>query len=114
MSSEFIEDYRFGRIVIEGETYTDDLILLGKEVKPKWWRKRGHSLSEDDLQDVIDFKPDLLIVGTGSSGNMSVPSTLPERLDFKVVSYPTKEAIKRYNRKILKNDNIAGAFHLTC
>ena len=45
-----IERYSFGIIVIDGKTYTDDLIILpdGKILKP-WWRQQGHQLTMDDL-----------------------------------------------------------------
>ncbi|TXT59784.1 MAG: hypothetical protein BAJALOKI2v1_170038 [Promethearchaeota archaeon] len=115
MTPEFIQQYRFGKIVIEGKTYENDVILLGKEVVPNWWRNRGHRLAKKDLEKIIEFKPDLLIVGKGHSGNMSVPSGLPGELNFKVEKYDTNKAVKVYNDKIKKsNQKISGAFHLTC
>jgi len=114
MSSEFINDYKFGRIKIENKTYTDDIIILGKNVKPKWRRLKGHNLAKDDLNEVIIYGPDLLIVGTGTYEKMQVPSNLSEKLNFKVISYPTKEAVEKYNQEIKENKRIAGAFHLTC
>ncbi len=114
MSSNFIEDYSFGNIVIEGESYTDDVILLGDEVKPGWWRKSGHRVVKGDLGEVLTYDPDILVIGTGSSGRMSVPSALSKKLDFKVESYPTKKACERYNGLIKGHKRIAGAFHLTC
>ena len=114
MSSDFITEYSFGRIVIENNIYIDDIILLGKKIKPKWWRKTGHNLLKKDLEDVIEYEPELLIIGTGAYGMMKVPSKLPKELKFKIVACPTKEAIKRYNREIKNVTKIAGAFHLTC
>jgi len=114
MDSEFIKDYSFGRIEINNHSYSNDIILLGKEVIPDWWRERGHSLSKKDLEKVIDYDPELLIVGTGNSGRMSVPSNLPKELDFKVKSYPTAKAVEKYNKELRDDKKIAGAFHLTC
>ncbi|MFX1257431.1 MAG: Mth938-like domain-containing protein [Promethearchaeota archaeon] len=114
MSSEFINNYEFGRIVIENKSYTDDLILLGRNVKPKWWRKSGHSLDKKDLEKILDYKPDLLIIGTGTYGMMKISSKLSKKLNFKIIAYPTKEAVKKYNQEIKGEKKIAGAFHLTC
>ena len=114
MKSEFINDYKFGKITILNKTYSDDIILLNRKVEQKWWRKEGHSLSIEDLNKVIDFKPDLLIIGTGDSGLMKVPLELYESLNCEVVSLPTSEAVKKYNSEIKENKKIAGAFHLTC
>ena len=112
--SEFIQDYKFGRIVIDDETYTNDVILLNREVIPDWWRKSGHRLHEEDLTKVKEYGPDLLIVGTGNTGNMKVPKKLRKALDIEMEVYPTERAVKKYNQKLQSNEKIAGAFHLTC
>ncbi len=114
MSSDFISSYKFGEIIIENKTYTDDIILLGKDVEPKWWRKEGHNLTKEDLGKILGYEPDLLIVGTGAYGMMKVPSNLTKNLNFKVIARPTKEAMEKYNQEIKRNNKIAGAFHLTC
>lgn len=114
MSSELIKEYRFGRIIIEHKTYHEDVILLDKIVIPNWWRKKGHSLTKEDLNQVLDYKPELLIIGTGNSGLMNIPPDLTKDLNFSVISLPTPEAVKKYNQEIKKNKKIAGAFHLTC
>lgn len=114
MSSEFINSYEFGRIIIENKTYTNDIILLGKDVKPKWWREKGHNLIKEDLKGVIEYKPELLIVGTGAYGMMKISSNLSKQLNIKIESYPTKDAVKKYNQEIKSDKKIAGAFHLTC
>ena len=114
MSLEFISEYSFGRIVIESNIYVDDIILLGKKIKPKWWRKSGHSLIKEDLEDVIEYEPDLLIIGTGSYGMMNIPSSLSKKLNFEVIAYPTNKAVIKYNQEIKGETRIAGAFHLTC
>ncbi len=114
MNSKFIEDYSFGKIVIDGELYNDDVILLGNKVIDGWWRERGHRVNESDLEEVITYDPNILIIGTGNSGRMRVPSDLPKKLGFKVESYPTKKASERYNKLIRSDKKIAGGFHLTC
>ncbi len=114
MKSEFISDYKFGRITILSKTYSDDIILLDSKVVPKWWRKEGHNLSKEDLNKILDYKPELLIIGTGDSGLMKVPQELTTNLNFEVISLPTSEAVKKYNFEIKGNKKIAGAFHITC
>ena len=114
MSSEFISDYQFGKIVIQGKTYTKDVILLGKKVIPNWWRDKGHLLSKEDLKKVFEYDPDLLIIGTGHSGNMTVPKELQDELKYETLIQQTTSAVKSYNEKLKKDKKIAGAFHLTC
>lgn len=114
MGSTFIEDYSFGRIVIDGKTYKDDVILLEENVISPWWREKGHRVLEEDLDKVLEHDPEILIIGTGSSGRMKVPSELPKSLDFEVEWHPTKRACERYNELFQKDKKIAGGFHLTC
>ncbi len=114
MTSKHIQEYSFGKIIIDGVMYTDDVILLGEDVKSGWWRKEGHRLHTEDLQDVIGYGPELLIIGTGNSGRMTVPSDVESRLDFEVGSYLTEKACEKYNLAIRKNTRVAGALHLTC
>ena len=114
MAPEFISGYEFGKIIIENKTYTSDLIILGTKVKPKWWRKSGHNLVKDDLKEVVEYRPETLIIGTGAYGMMTISADLSKNLDFEILSYPTKEAVEKYNQEIKREKNIAGGFHLTC
>lgn len=111
---KFIREYDFGTININGNVYENDVILLGKKVVPNWWRDKGHELKAEDLEQVKDFNPDLLIIGQGYYGRMSVPNDLKNELDVDFESHKTKEAIEIYNDKVTSGKKIAGAFHLTC
>ena len=114
MSEIFIEAYSFGSIIILGKTYQKDVLLLGKQVISDWWRERGHKVSIEDLKEVIEYQPELLIIGTGQSGKMKVPSDMDQELGFPVKSYPTGDACKNYHRELERGTRVAGAFHLTC
>lgn len=110
-----IESYSFGRMVIGGKVYTADLIIIGEEIFPNWWRREGHSLCPEDLKLVIERRPEILIIGTGAYGAMDVPyetEKFLEDLEIKVIWNPTAEAVEIFNR--LAGQKIAGAFHLTC
>ncbi|OQY18037.1 MAG: hypothetical protein B6I35_13630 [Anaerolineaceae bacterium 4572_32.2] len=49
MSTSQIESYRFGRIIIDGQTHSKDVIILPDRVIENWWRQEGHALHLDDL-----------------------------------------------------------------
>jgi hypothetical protein len=61
-----IEEYRFGRIVIDGDVQTRDVILLPDRIVRNWWRADGHKLVMSDLDDVLEELPEHLLVGTGA------------------------------------------------
>jgi hypothetical protein len=111
-----IESYEFGRIVIDGQTYTADLILLPGRVLQGWWREEGHLLQSADLEAVLDAKPDLLIVGQGAYGRMSIAGEAVRTVEsggIKMVAAPTEEAVERYN-SVPTDRTVAAALHLTC
>ena len=59
-----IDSYGFGEIVVDGQRYTSDVIIYPDRVDSSWWRKEGHRLSIEDLEDIVKAKPETLIVGT--------------------------------------------------
>ena len=75
-----LEPISGGRILIDGREYRSDVIILPEGIKTDWWRLEGHLLQVADLKDVLDAAPDVLIVGTGSSGLMRVADEVAERL----------------------------------
>ena len=110
-----IDSYSFGRIVIDGKTYTSDLIIFPGRVLSPWWRKEGHLLQMEDLEEVLREGPDVLIVGRGYSGVMKVPQGLIDelaRLGIDVIAERTTEAVKIFNE--YKGKGVVAALHLTC
>src|ERR671919_1068820 len=65
-----IDGYQFGRVLVDGQEETRDIIVLPHRVVRNWWRKDGHSLVIEDLEAVLDELPQRLVVGTGASGQM--------------------------------------------
>ncbi len=53
-----IDSYSFGRIVINGKTYTSDVIIYPGRVDASWWRKEGHLLQLEDVAEALQAKPD--------------------------------------------------------
>ena len=112
-----IDEYAFGRMVVEGKTYRKDLILLPEGVREDWWRDEGHSLVEADLADVFQAKPEVLVIGTGAHGVMGVPPAVRRALEeagIQAIIERTGEAVERYNALAAGGTRVAGAFHLTC
>ena len=87
-----IEKYEFGRIVIDGKEYTDDVRIIDGKVLPKWWRKEGHFLYVGDLKEVFSKPVKILVVGTGHSGVMKVGESV--RADIRTI--PRRIAYGRY------------------
>ena len=111
-----IDSYKFGQIIIDGKKYVSDLIIYPDHIDFKWWRKEGHTLQKEDLIDVINYKPEVLIVGTGSPGLMKVTSLTKKYLESKNISLivqNTEKACVTYN-DFNDKSNVVVALHLTC
>src|SRR2546425_9859078 len=90
-----IEDYEFGKVTVDGNEQRKDLIVLPGRVVSNWRRKDGHSLVMEDLEEVPDDLPELLILGTGHDGQMRPkPQTIDELRErgIQVEVMPTGEA----------------------
>jgi A/G-specific adenine glycosylase len=110
-----LEDYTFGRVVVDGEEETKDVIVLPERVVRNWWRRDGHALVLDDLEAVLEELPARLIIGTGAEGRMKPdPSTLAqlEERGIEIEVLPTGEAVRRYGAS--NPAETAAALHLTC
>ncbi|MFN4197076.1 MAG: Mth938-like domain-containing protein [Caldimicrobium sp.] len=113
--------YTFGKLIFKGTSFTKDLILLIKpnfeKILYPWWRKEGHLLQEEDLEEVFAFQPKYLIVGKGAYGVMQLSPKVIDRAKkegIQVEAYLTQEAIYHFNELLKSGFAIAGAFHLTC
>ena len=110
-----IEGYSFGRVLVDGEEHTKDVIVLPNRVVGEWWRRDGHSLVIEDLEDVLDELPERLILGTGAYGRMRPDPSALEQLrarEIEVESLPTPDAVERFGQ--LDQARTAAALHLTC
>jgi len=111
-----IESYDFGTIVIDGRKFGSDLVIYPDRIHENWWRGEGHTLSVDDVKEIVEAKPEVLVVGTGYSGFMKIhPDTenfLKSR-GIKLIAAKTEKACKTYN-ELSKSRRVVAAFHLTC
>ena len=111
-----IDSYEFGRIVVNGKRYDSDLIVFSDKVRSGWWRKEGHRLHVEDLKEVLEVKPEVLVVGTGYSGLMTVPPETRKYIESKGIELmvqKTTEACETFNR-LGKSREVVAALHLTC
>lgn len=112
-----IEQYSFGNIVINGVSYINDIKIIQGKVISEWWRKRGHFVDVDDIQDILKSKPDILVLGKGSPGQMRSTDTLREFLEknnIELIEEKTVEAIETFNRLLKQGKNVSAGFHLSC
>jgi hypothetical protein len=113
---QVIDSYSFGSIAIDGRHYSSDVIIYPDHVDSSWWRKQGHNLCLEDLEDVLRYQPEVLVVGQGKPGRMKVGNDVVEQLrqrGIEVVVSPTPKAVQSYN-ELCDDKKVVAALHLTC
>jgi len=111
-----IESYAFGRMDVDGRTYTSDLIIFPGRINDSWWRKSGHIVCLEDIEDVFKAEPEVLVIGTGFYGIVKVEEEVKRRArsqGIELIIEKTKKAVQSFNEFASKKKTI-GAFHLTC
>lgn len=112
-----IRKYSFGSISVDGNTYTEDLIIYPDRISESWWRKSGHMLQVEDLAEVLTDPPEVLIVGQGDSARMQLDPRVGgvlEGLNIELIAAPTKRACEKFNELTEQGKKVVAALHLTC
>lgn len=112
-----IDSYKFGEIIINGQKYKKDVIILNNKVLSPWWRREGHSLLKEDLIETLRTKPEILIIGNGAVGMMKMTEELREFIEEKGIQclgFNTAQACNEFNKFKDSGEKVAAALHLTC
>ena len=114
-----IDNFSFGNIKIDGETYDQDVVIdrgkvrLRKKKPSKPYRAEyGHTPLS--VEEKIPWKCKRLVVGTGEQGSLPVmPAVLAEaeRRGVEVIAVPTAKAIQLLSRG---KDGMNAVLHITC
>ena len=111
-----IDRYEFGLIVIDGETFKNDVMIWPGRVKDDWWRQESHFLQRQDVAEALAANPQVLVVGMGDPGKMQVDPALAVYLrdrGVELMAHPTREACRLIN-ELSGTRRLAAALHLTC
>lgn len=108
-----IESYEFGKYLINGTVYEYDIKIINNKIK-KW---HNHNMSKEDILDLVEAKPELIIIGTGAYGVIKVSKDIKELIKakgIKLIIEKTEQACEEYNKAEKKGINVAAIFHGTC
>ena len=65
-SKNFIRNYENNKLYIGKTTFSHNL-LISEESIGKWVINDINNLANDDMKDILLFKPEIIIIGTGKS-----------------------------------------------
>ncbi len=52
----YITHYSFGRMTIDGEEYTNDVLILADKTYDNWYREKGHLLQPQDIDELLAYQ----------------------------------------------------------
>lgn len=115
-----IEDFSFGSIQIDGETYEHDVVIDRGEIKKrkkkpskKFRDKFGHTPLS--IEEKIPWECRQLIIGNGFSGALPVMDAVKrkaEKRGVELIILPTPKALERLNKE--SNEDTNAVLHVTC
>ena len=114
---EMITEFSFGKIVVNGKTYTNDIKIINGRVISEWWRQSGHRVTVEDMIDVFAAKPEVVVIGKGSPGLLRSTASLRDYLathQIELIEKKTSKAIDVFNTLFQNGRNVAAGFHISC
>jgi hypothetical protein len=105
-----ITDFAFGKIVVNGKTYSDDIKIVRAQVISGWWRKSGHRVDVEDIADILESGPDIVVIGKGSPGLMKTSAHLRESMvanNIVLIEKKTAKAIEVFNKLFQEGRKVA-------
>jgi len=114
-----IDQFKYGAIVIGGQTYESDVIILPDGTVEQRQSKDEHVLRLGDVpgvNEVIKAKPEVVIIGLGTVGNLVVRPKVEKRLQeagIEVIAYRTNKACETY-RELRGQRRLAAILHIIC
>ena len=112
-----ITEFSFGKIVCGGKTYSNDIKIISGQVVADWWRKSGHRVDIEDISDILDAKPEILVIGRGSPGLMKSTTSLRAYLtanNIELFEKKSTEAIRVFNKFYRETKRVAAGIHVGC
>jgi hypothetical protein len=114
---KMITHFSFGKIVVNGKTYTNDIKIVKGQVISEWWRKRGHRVEVEDITDVLEAEPEVVVIGKGSPGLLKSTSSLRDYLaanQIELIEKKTAKAVDVFNGLFQQGRKVAAGFHISC
>jgi hypothetical protein len=119
-----IESFEWGCFQIDGEIHSADGQGVGKDicvidgVVTPWKARKGHRLEPDMISCVLESGIDVLVIGNGVNGRISVPKrtlrTIRDAGIANTIVEKTPDACATYNRLVHQGEQVALLAHGTC
>lgn len=107
----FIQRYEKGSVTVDNQTYTNSLIITPKAIFAQWRPQTFNDLQAKDLTYIVELKPQIVLLGTGSQQQFPHPSILAELYNnnIGVEIMDTGAACRTFNLLLSEHRNVIAA-----
>lgn len=109
-----IDNSYFGTIIIDGRKFDSDVVVgWDGRIESK---SGSHSFTKADLNELMMRDPEVVIVGTGTVGNVKVDADAEiaaRTHGIELIAKLTPQAIQEFNKHAKRRKTIA-VMHVTC
>ncbi|UCB43785.1 MAG: hypothetical protein JSV77_03820 [Dehalococcoidales bacterium] len=116
-----VNSFKFGSIVLDGKKYSRDVFLYPdggiRKRKGGFWKFGSHAIKREEIEELVNTAPDILIVGTGTDGAAKLNPDAGAFLkgsEVESVVVPSQEAVERFNELSSQGKRPAALIHITC
>jgi polyphosphate kinase 2 (PPK2 family) len=114
-SLPMIDDFAHGTIVVDGCDYESDVLILPDGTVKTWQPQDGEVLLAKHVKAVLKANPEVVVIGTGTVGALSLHPKAQKRLDeagVEVLAYRIDKACETY-RQLRSQRRVAALLHIT-
>ena len=117
-----IDSTKFGEIVVDGKAY-HQVMITGGRVEERDYEKltalfgTSHRIGDWEAEALFSDGPEVIVIGTGTSGMLTVPEEIKERAKKEGIHLDialTPEAVEIYNRRVEEGKRVNALIHTTC
>ncbi len=109
-----IQAFEYGQITIADQDYSSDVLVFPNGDIKESVRSEEHKLKIDDLEALLNAKPEAIVIGLGTIGHVKVDPKVKEEISSRGIqlhAYKTEKAVETY-RDLRTQQTTAALFHL--
>jgi uncharacterized protein len=112
--NHLITGYGQGWVDINRQRYSNNLILLPNQLIENWHVLSFDKIQTDDFDEIAEFKPDVVLLGTGASHKFIHPklTVTLSRVGISLECMSTDAACRTYNILMSEGRNVLAALIL--
>jgi hypothetical protein len=116
-----VDKLSFGSIVIDGEKYSQDVVILSdgrvKNRGHSFLAFGSHNIRKEEVEELAQGEPETMIIGTGIYGIAGLAADAEnwtKEKNVNLIVEPSHDAVARLNELTRQGKGVAALIHITC